>query len=195
LKVPKQPDLYDRVNTNLLYYQANYLAITVLTLIITCFFRPIFLIGLSVIIGSGVWLFRVNRSPIVVQGKVLSKQELAIGYLVASFIVCILFAGTASILALSISILMILLHSSFRKRSMKSKVNVGFMNLISGSGKSEEEPDDDGPSNGTVDEENPSPDLSSRYGGGFSSEQMLAEQQRARSQFRASMRAKYLKKG
>ena len=98
----------------------------------------------------------------------------------------------------------ILLHSSLRQRSLKSKVNVGLINMLGGggSGKHEDGADDALPFES--DPENPSSGGSGRGGaseadlaklGGAGNDALLAEQQKFRSAFRASMRNKYLKKG
>lgn len=105
---------------------------------------------------------------------------------------------------LSPSLAVILLHSSLRQRSLKSKVNVGLINMLGGggSGKHEDGADDSLPFES--DPENPSGSSSGRGGvsdadlaklGGAGNDALLAEQQKFRSAFRASMRNKYLKKG
>lgn len=114
-----------------------------------------------------------------------------------SLLVCLMFGGSASVLGLCIATLMVMVHSSFRQRSLKSKVNVGFINMISGHQKNEDGPDD---SAATGDVEDPPRDGSRLPGSeadlsGSRNEQLLKEQQQFRSQFRAQMRQKYLKKG
>jgi hypothetical protein len=97
----------------------------------------------------------------------------------------------------------ILLHSSFRQRSLKSKA-IGFFHAVSGA-KSEDGPDDDvlndgGGGRSAADEENPSPngttaaDLSRLSASRGANDELLSQQARDRSAFRANMRAKYLKK-
>lgn len=117
---------------------------------------------------------------------------------------CLMFGGSASVLGLAIATLMVLVHSSFRQRSLKSKVNVGFINMLSGGRqKHEDGPDDADDAADTAaagDVEDPPRDGSRLPGteaelSGSRNEQLLKEQQQFRSAFRAQMRAKYLKKG
>jgi hypothetical protein len=186
--------------SNLSYYQANYLLVILVLLVLTCFWVPVFLFGLALIIGSAIYLFSVRKTPLVVGEKVLTKKEVMLSYGVLSLLTCLLFGGARSILALAIAALIILLHSSFRQRSLKSKVNVGLISLLSGGKSSEDGPDDlAGSQENGDDVENPTPGGSNRGGGEDlsrlqSNDALAKEQQAVRAQFRANMRNKYLKK-
>lgn len=194
--MPDQRDYVDRLAVNMQYYQANYLFVVFANLLLVCFWRPLFLLGLMGIVGAAVYLFSVRKTPIqVAEGKVLSRKETMLAYGGFSLLLCLLFGGSHSILGLAIAALMILLHSSFRQRSLKSKVNVGFSNLVSG--KSEDGPDDI--IGALADEENPP---GSARGGANDlsrlsasrSDDLLSQQARDRAAFRATMRSKYLKR-
>jgi hypothetical protein len=42
-----------------------------------CFWRPVFLLGLTAIVGLAIYLFSVRKAPIQIsEGKVLNKKEL-----------------------------------------------------------------------------------------------------------------------
>jgi len=111
-------------------------------------------------------------------------------YGVVSFLVCVMFGGSASVLGLSIATLAVLVHCSFRQRSLKSKLKFGITNVLAGHQKSE-----DGSDDSEADEENPPRDGSGpRLTGGADAdlsgsrnEQLLKEQQQFRSAFRAQM--------
>lgn len=78
-KIPASADYADRVSVNATYYQANYLGIVLVHCVIACFFRPLFLLGLTIIIGAAVYLFSVRKTPLTLSGaKVLSKKEVLI---------------------------------------------------------------------------------------------------------------------
>ena len=170
-------------------------------LLLVCFWRPLFLLGVMGIAASGIYLFNVRKQPIVLpEGRVLSRREVLLSYGGLSLLQCFLFGGSRAFLGLAVAALLVLLHSSFRQRSLKSKVNVGLSHMLGGAGgKNEEGADDTG---GAADEENPP---SGSFG--QSSDAALARlsasrsaatdeaQANNRSAFRASMRQKYLKKG
>lgn len=78
--MPAQQDYVDRLQVNMVYYQANYIGIVLLNLLLVCFWRPVFLLGLTTIVGSAIYLFSVRKAPIRVgDGKVLTKREVFIG--------------------------------------------------------------------------------------------------------------------
>jgi hypothetical protein len=58
---------------------ANYLGVVLASLVLVCFWRPVFLIGLAAIVGSAIYLFSVRTAPIVVAEKVLTKKEVLLG--------------------------------------------------------------------------------------------------------------------
>ena len=78
-KLPATDDYANRVQVNLTYYQANYLGIALVHCVVACFFRPLFLLGLGIIVAGGTYLFSVRKTPLTLSGaKVLSKKEVLI---------------------------------------------------------------------------------------------------------------------
>jgi hypothetical protein len=59
-KIPQQVDYTRRLQVNLQYYMANYIAVVVGHLLVVCFNRPLFLHVLTFILVTAVYLFNVR---------------------------------------------------------------------------------------------------------------------------------------
>ena len=120
--VPSDGDaLNERVQTNVGYYQANYMLLVVVFLVYVCLARPVFAVALAASVAAGYYVFMVQQGALVVGGTVLTRQRLAAAWLAASVLLLLLAGGLTFLWVLLVSILFILVHSVFRKRSMKAR--------------------------------------------------------------------------
>eukprot|EP01006_Ploeotia_vitrea_P044561 TRINITY_DN66837_c7_g1_i4.p1 TRINITY_DN66837_c7_g1~~TRINITY_DN66837_c7_g1_i4.p1 ORF type:complete len:240 (-),score=91.29 TRINITY_DN66837_c7_g1_i4:1259-1978(-) len=171
-----------RLVTNLVYYQANYLLLACLCLLYVCIARPRFLVIVLLVAAAGVYLFRVRRAPVEVGGRLVPRYQVFAVYAGVAVVMLLVAGGMQAIAALGVSSLIVLAHSSLRKRSLKAR-GTSYIDRVTGSTpigsafKALDEYDSDGPND---DEENPAPAVRS-------------EQAKFRSNFRAKMKAKYLK--
>jgi len=198
-----------RINVNLTYYVWNYIALVALAFIYTAFHRWYFVVCLVLVLCCGVYIFRVRRTALVVAGRQFSRQEVFVLYVVVSLIIGIWSGGVAFIVSTIIALCTILLHACVRQRSVKARaVSVwSFLKRDLLSSKDEE---------GTEDDADADPEMGrgggrgedggvggsmgvglngNRGGRGGDGEQEILKREQAkfRSNFRASMRAKYLK--
>lgn len=128
----KKPDLKriarERLMANLGYFQANYTAVIASFLTLTCFFRPVFFLGLLLIIGIGYYLFALRDTvlqPIIINKRALNHREILLSFITISFSVCLIFGGFTPIWAVFYALIVILVHAIVRVRAK----NVGGSNL------------------------------------------------------------------
>jgi len=169
----------DRVNVNLVYYQANYAAILLVFLLVVCIVRPFFFVVLSAVMALGVYLFALRNRTFVVGGRPVSRQELVVGFASVSGLLFLVFGGVHMLSAVGLGLLVTLLHSSLRKRSNKARVTT-FIDMWRGETPvSKAMKDIDVEAGQDLDPEDPR------------SQQILRESANRRSRFRADMIAKY----
>lgn len=182
--VPNSKTWGERVSSNLVYYQANYICVMCLLLLYVCIARPLFFFAMSAVIGTGYYLFVINNKPIVVNGAPIRRRHMQIGFFSGSMLIFILFGGYQCMMALALTCLVVLIHSSFRKRSLKSR-GTNFMHAMTGHATPMQTLLDEAAERG---DEGENPSSSS------SDEKFMQDQRKFRARFRANMRAKYLPK-
>eukprot|EP00823_Brevimastigomonas_motovehiculus_P004597 TRINITY_DN3072_c0_g1_i1.p1 TRINITY_DN3072_c0_g1~~TRINITY_DN3072_c0_g1_i1.p1 ORF type:complete len:232 (+),score=34.01 TRINITY_DN3072_c0_g1_i1:32-697(+) len=197
---PEKGGYADRVSVNLVYFQANYLVILLLFLLLVCYYRPIFTIALALSVLGGVYVMNhyfYAHTYLRVFGRILTKAAIIYLYSLGSIVLFLLFGGTASIYALVVSVAVILCHASFRSRShlARSMAYVEIWHgstpvgtILGGGGRGSSS----SPSTGamaTSEEE-----LDHRIAQEMPSDLRIRSEQYAssRAQFRAEMRSKYL---
>eukprot|EP00808_Paulinella_micropora_P015354 g73.t1 len=171
--MPTMPKLNERLQVNLVYYQANYLAIFVLFFLYTCVARPFVLIVL-LLTAAGAMGLQTMGDQIKMDGKPVPRQYTFGGLAAVSFCSLLLFGGASFIVALCLALLIVILHSVFRKRSIKSRTLSFFDMWLA---------------------KTPASNLMNEYEDEEDPEQSRARinNMQARTQFRERMRAKYLK--
>lgn len=177
--VPDATNYQERVKVNVTYYQANYLALSAVFMLYVCFARPIFILPLGLVCGGGYWLFKIQK-------QILVTKMLGRAFAGGTCVLMLLFGGMAFVFVLSLAALVSLLHSSFRKRSMKA----------AGSAFYSTEWRDDFPTPGNaaaymMEEGNMGVSVEQQEGG---SDDARAQQEKQRQEFRSRMRAKYGRK-
>ena len=181
-----------RINVNLTYYWWNYLVFLSLAAVYTIFNRYLFVLALAFTTCTAVYIFSPRRTALLVAGRQISRQEIFVGWCATSLIACIWSGGYHFLLSTLLVLSLVLTHAALRQRTMKAKV-VSFLAFLR-QGKGEEgEGEDD-----SIDGSDPEMGRgrSDRGGGGDREQEILrSEQAKFRSNFRASMRAKYLKEG
>ena len=179
-RYPDPEKLNDRVACNLLYYQANYLFVPALFLLYVVVARPIFLIALLLVAGGAVYLFQIRDQPFVINQKPLKPQQVKLIFGVGTLVILMLFGGTSCLVALLLSLLVVVLHATFRKRSLKSR-GTTFVDLWRGTtplGHAMRQYEQDDPEMGSPKQQ----------------EKMRQQQAEFRAKFTAKMRSKYMKK-
>lgn len=171
-----------RVNTNIIYYQANYICLMCLFMVYVCIARPLFFLALGAVMGAGYYLFVFRTEPLVVNGLPVRRRNLQIGFFSGSMIIFLIFGGYQCMMALALSCAVLLVHSTFRNASMKAKSTNAF-HAMTGNITPMQSLIDDFDGN---DEVNPQANETKQ--------EILKKQAAFRSRFRANMRAKYLPK-
>ena len=180
-----------RLNVNLTYYWWNYLAFLSLAAVYTFFHRYLFVLAVAFSSCTAIYIFSPRRPAVLLGGRQFSKQELFVCWAAASLVACTWSGGYHFLLSSLLLASLVLLHASLRQRTMKAKV-VSFLSFLR-QGKGEEgEGEDD-----SVDGADPEMGRGRLDAAGGDREQEILknEQAKFRSNFRASMRAKYLKDG
>ena len=189
-----------RINVNLTYYWWNYLALLSLGFLYTVFNRYLFALALAFAVCTAVYIFSPRRTALLIAGRQISRQEIFVCWCATSLIACIWSGGYHFLLSTAVTLLLVLLHATLRQRSMKAKV-VSFLSFLrQGKGEEGEGEDDsvDGdPEMGRGRMDGGGGGSGNGYGNSGDREQEIlrSEQAKFRSNFRASMRAKYLKEG
>jgi hypothetical protein len=117
----KRSELYERVNVNLGYYSFNYLSIIFVTLLYVCIKHPWYILGFIFEVSIFAYLFYYRKQPIVFMNRPLSKRDQAIGYALVATVINLLVGGWTSVCTFAFAILLILIHASFRSRSLKAR--------------------------------------------------------------------------
>ncbi|XP_034538797.1 ADP-ribosylation factor-like 6 interacting protein 5a [Notolabrus celidotus] len=134
-----KPDVKDlakwnnRVVSNLLYYQTNYLALAVVAFLVVGFLNPLGMFTAMVVV-SGVFMGSVwageNRSAINTF-KRQNPTAFVIAVMVASYVVISMLGSVVVFMtAITLPLALISAHASFRLRNMKNKLE----NKIEGAG-------------------------------------------------------------
>jgi len=172
--VPNTNQLEKRVRVNIIYYQANYFVIVLALLVLAMLLRPLMIVSLLISAAAGIYIFNIRARSFVFNGRVVTKNQTTVGFAAASTVLFFLCGGAMAILAISVGLLVSLVHCILRTESLKARgTTYADVDLWSGStplGSAvhtlEEEENEEQP----LDEENPV---------------KLATAAKARSQFRA----------
>lgn len=113
--------LRERSNTNLVYYQANYLVVVGFGLLWVCLSRPAFAVAVAASAASGYYVFAAMDGAAVVGGRVVSRRRVAQAWLGASLVLFLLVGRVAVLVALLVTLGLVVLHAAFRKRSLKAR--------------------------------------------------------------------------
>jgi hypothetical protein len=178
---PEGRTFQDRLSSNLVYYQANYLGVVAVCLQYVCYIRPLFLLALLLCAAGGYYLFSVRKAPVVLPingGRVVTRRETILIVIIGSALSFLLTGGMTSILSLFFAALLILVHSSFRLRSPHASGH-SFAHAWRSAGKEKSLDDLENPGG---DPENPDVE-----------DKIKTKQAEFRSTFRAQMRQKYLR--
>ena len=185
-----------RINVNLTYYWWNYLALLSLAAVYTIFNRYLFVLALAFTVSTAVYIFSPRRPALLIAGRQISRQEVFVCWCATSLVACIWSGGQHFLLSALLLLVLVLLHALLRQRSMKAKA-VSFLSFLrQGKGEEGEGQDDDSVDGADPEMGRGRPDRGGGGGGGDREQEILkSEQAKFRSNFRASMRAKYLKEG
>ena len=181
-----------RINVNLTYYWWNYLIFIALAALYTTFNRPLFTLALAFTTCTALYLFSPRRPALLIAGRQFSRQEIFVCWCATSLIACIWSGGLHFAVSTLLALVVVLVHAALRQRTMKAKV-VSFLAFLRQVKGEEGEGEDDSVDGGS------DPEMGRgrlATGGGDREQEILKnEQAKFRSNFRASMRAKYLKEG
>ncbi|KAK1796350.1 hypothetical protein P4O66_009409 [Electrophorus voltai] len=126
-----KPDIHDlpkwnnRVVSNLLYYQTNYLALAVMVFLIVGFMNPISMFTGAAVVASlflgSVW---AGENKAVIKSFKKDNPTLFVFLvMVASYLIMSLFGGVMIfLLGIKLPLLLIFAHASLRLRNMKNKL-------------------------------------------------------------------------
>ncbi|KAK8809488.1 hypothetical protein WA158_000431 [Blastocystis sp. Blastoise] len=119
-----------RFETNVLFYRTNYIYLCSGLLLIQCLFNIRFLLTVAVVAGLIIYLFFEPFGPIIVNKRRLNDLE-KIAVTIIGLFICSIICGT--LLQSLYSLLAILggvtVHSVFRERSIKAKLNYESTNI------------------------------------------------------------------
>nr|XP_046240701.1 ADP-ribosylation factor-like 6 interacting protein 5a [Scatophagus argus] len=123
----------NRVVSNLLYYQTNYLALAIIVFLVVGFLNPVGMFTAMAVV-SGVFLASVwageNRA-VINNFKRQNPTAFIIAVMVASYILISMLGSVMVFMsAVTLPLALILVHASFRLRNMKNKLE----NKIEGAG-------------------------------------------------------------
>lgn len=197
---PDGKQYQSRLSSNLVYFAANYLAVVAVAALIICWLRPLFLLALALCGGSGYYLFFLRKTPIVIQTRVVTRQQTLAVFAVVSGCLFLLCGGFTSLIVLCIAVAAILVHASFRIRQ-RTGGNTFVMDLlrggmggVGGKQKSLDEEDADDDVRRPEDIENPGAGGAGGDPRDDDAQELQQKQAEFRSAFRERMRSKYLKK-
>ena len=184
-----------RINVNLTYYWWNYLIFLTLAALYTSFNRYLFLLALAFTITTALYIFSPRRPALLIAGRQFSRQEIFVCWSATSLIAAIWSGGVYFVASMLVALVVIVVHAVLRQRTMKAKV-VSFFSFLR-QGKGEEGEGEDDSVDGSDPEMGRGRSSAGGGGGGGDREQEILknEQAKFRSNFRASMRAKYLSQG
>lgn len=111
--VPDVRELEERMATNLLYYQGNYLAMFGAVYVLNWFFSILLVVVTFFIVGFGLLLFEVRD-----QKASFAEQAAYTGVSFAAVLYC---GGFTLVQSVLVCFLLVVLHSVFRRRSLKSR--------------------------------------------------------------------------
>lgn len=123
----------NRVVSNLLYYQTNYLALAVVVFLVVGFLNPLgMFVAMAVVSGVFVGSVWAGENKAVINNfKRQNPTAFVIAVMVASyFVISILGSVMVFMSAVTLPLSLILAHASFRLRNMKNKLE----NKIEGAG-------------------------------------------------------------
>jgi hypothetical protein len=118
--LPSKAEYNDRLAVNLAYYDANYFVVMLLCSLYMVYRYPWSLLILITLVSTAVYLFLVRTVPLNVAGRVVSRRETAFAFSGLSFLLLFYFGSWSFLAALSLGLLLCLLHASFRIRNLKT---------------------------------------------------------------------------
>ncbi|XP_078103884.1 ADP-ribosylation factor-like 6 interacting protein 5a isoform X1 [Sander vitreus] len=123
----------NRVVSNLLYYQTNYLALAIVVFIVVGFLNPLGMLTAMVVV-SGVFLGSVwagENKAVISNFKRHNPTAFVIAVMVASYILISMLGSVMVFMsAITLPLALVFAHASFRLRNMKNKLE----NKIEGAG-------------------------------------------------------------
>lgn len=128
-EVPPLHDLRrwnNRILSNLLYYQTNYFAMTIVILFLMCIVQAedacVGLSAIAMVVGAAVFFFSPNQTLAEVRQK-HRLVALAAALLSIGFFVYVISSVAKVTVTLLVAILLVFCHASVRLRNLKSKIN------------------------------------------------------------------------
>jgi len=125
-KIPQQQELTERITLNLSYYAANYLAIYSAFLLYLCIHYPSLLFAVIAIVCAGVYLFNMRQSPIIIAGKVFTKEEVRLIYAATAVMLVVYVGGYPVLYVTAVAALIALAHAALRQRTLKARGATAF---------------------------------------------------------------------
>lgn len=195
INLPQRRDIPERLNVNLGYYSSNYLCIIATFFLYVIIRHPWFILGFALESALFVYLFWYRTQAIVIGSRPVSRRDLAIGYAVLATTISLLFGGWVSVKTFALAVTLIMLHALLRTRSLKAR-GTAFIDMLTT--KPHSDAVHSGSGTGQLRHSMSAGDLFASTTGntptnGFEP-QNNANSDAFKSQFRASMRQKYLKK-
>ena len=178
------------------YYWWNYLAFFAIAAVYTAFNRYAFILAFAFTTCSAVYIFSPRRTALLLGGRQISRSEVFVAWAATSLVACTWSGGYHFLLSTLLLLVFVLAHAALRQRSMKARVVSVFHFLRQGKGgEGEGEGEDDATDDPEMGRGKLQADGTNRSSGDREQEILKSEQAKFRSNFRASMRAKYLKEG
>lgn len=116
-------EITDRLKGNLVYFQGNYFVVMLFPLTFVAYVYPDFLITNVFLILFGIFLFAYNKGDLRLGGAVtIQRAHLIAIYSVLYTLSFFYTSGWSSIYAMTIGILIDVIHALLRKRGLREKI-------------------------------------------------------------------------
>lgn len=128
LSVPGDVDkMFTRVSTNLRYFQSNYIVVALVLFVVVGIQKPLFLASVLILVAVGIIAALWVKDN---EDQIETVAPWIVGGAIAGSILLFITGGAPFVAALSISLLLTVIHALFMKPSIKSKATNFFYNLV-----------------------------------------------------------------
>mmetsp|Transcript_31038 Transcript_31038/g.34612 ORF Transcript_31038/g.34612 Transcript_31038/m.34612 type:complete len:208 (+) Transcript_31038:26-649(+) len=116
LSFPAVSQIFNRLRSNLIYYQTNYMAIIFLIALYSAFTSPLLLVGLALIVWTWMYLFKWRTEPIKVMGFTIPDTFKMVVIVGVTLLLCYFTSiGSTVFWLLCASAVIIFLHALFHQ--------------------------------------------------------------------------------
>lgn len=120
-----------RVTTNAYHYRVNYAVIGIVTYLLQIILHPLLLLALLVCFCGSFWALFILKKPVLLGGATINENGVKMGTVVLSVLFLALMGSLEQLLWASLySVVLCALHMVLRPRSVTSKTNVAYEQML-----------------------------------------------------------------